>query len=58
MRLVGGWSDGPAVDLALRPWLLAVVVVGTAAVTAVLCGAVFTRFGRNARPSALRAADR
>jgi len=58
MELVGGWANAPAVDLALRPWTLVVVVVGAAVVTAVACAAVFTRFGRNARPSALRAAER
>ncbi|HET7431076.1 MAG TPA: hypothetical protein VFJ89_06185 [Nocardioides sp.] len=58
MELVGGWADAPAVDLTLRPVMLLLVVVGTAVVTAVACAVVFTRFGRNARPSALRAADR
>jgi len=58
MELVGGWADAPAVDLALRPWVLGAVVVGAAVVTAVACATVFTRFGRNARPSALRAAER
>jgi hypothetical protein len=58
MELVGGWANAPAVDLALRPWVVGVVVVGAAVVTAVACATVFTRFGRNARPSALRAAER
>jgi len=58
MELVGGWANAPTVDLALRPWTVGVVVVGAAVVTAVACATVFTRFGRNARPSALRAAER
>jgi hypothetical protein len=58
MKLVGGWSAAPAVDLALRPWTLGAVVLGAAVVTLVVCAAVFTRFGRGARPAALRAADR
>jgi hypothetical protein len=58
MELVGGWANAPAVDLALRPWIVGVVVGGAAVVTAVTCATVFTRFGRNARPSALRAAER
>jgi len=58
MELVGGWANAPAVDLALRPWTVGVVLVGVAIVTAVTCATVFTRFGRNARPSALRAAER
>lgn len=58
MELVGGWANAPAVDLALRPWTLGVVVLGAAVVTAVACATAFTRFGRSARPSALRAAER
>jgi hypothetical protein len=58
MHLVGGWSYAPAVDLSLRPWVLAATCLGVAVVTAVSCLGVFTRFGRAARPSALRAADR
>ncbi len=58
MRLVGGWAVAPAVDLAVRPWVLTPVTVGVAAVTAVCCAVVFTRFGRSARPAALREADR
>jgi len=58
MRLVGGWTAGPAVDLAVRPWVLTSVALGVAVVTAVCCAAVFTRFGRAARPGALREADR
>jgi ABC-type lipoprotein release transport system permease subunit len=58
MELVGGWADAPEVDLALRPATLLLVVAGTALVTAVACALVFTRFGRDARPSALRALDR
>jgi hypothetical protein len=58
MRLVGGWTDAPVVVLEIRPWVLAPTVVGVAVVTAVACVVVFTRFGRSARPSALRGADR
>ncbi len=57
MKLVGGWAEAPPVDLGLRPWTLAVVVLGVAVVTAVSCAVVFTRFGRGARPAALRAAE-
>ena len=52
------WTEAPPADLGLRPWTLAVVVVGVAVVTAVSCAVVFTRFGRGARPAALRAAER
>jgi hypothetical protein len=58
MRLVGGWAVAPLIDLALRPWVLAVVGLGVAVVTAACCAVVFTRFGRAARPAALREADR
>ncbi len=58
LRLVGGWAQAPALDLAVRPLTLGLVVVGVALLTAVLCGVVFTRFGRSARPAALRSADR
>jgi hypothetical protein len=58
MRLVGGWAEAPPVDLTLRPWVLAPSVVGVSAAVAVACVVVFTRFGRSARPSALRSADR
>jgi hypothetical protein len=58
MRLVGGWSEAPQVDLALRPWVLVPSVVGASAVVALACVVVFTRFGRSARPAALRSADR
>ncbi len=58
MRLVGGWAVAPAVDLAVRPWVLTPVAVGVSVVTAVCCAVVFTRFGRTARPAALREADR
>jgi hypothetical protein len=58
MRLVGGWADAPAVRLGVRPPMLALGAVGVAVVTAVGCGVVFTRFGRAARPAALRSADR
>ena len=58
MRLVGGWAVAPLVDLAVRPWVLTAVGLGVAAVTAVCCTVAFTRFGRAARPSALREAER
>jgi ABC-type lipoprotein release transport system permease subunit len=58
MRLVGGWSAAPPVVLSLRPLVLVPSVVGTALVVALACLLVFTRFGRSARPSALRSADR
>jgi hypothetical protein len=58
IHLVGGWSQAPELHLALQPLTLAAVVVGVALLTAMLCALVFTRFGRAARPSALRSADR
>jgi hypothetical protein len=58
LRLVGGWAQGPELELAVRPLTLGTVVVGVALLTALLCGIVFTRFGRAARPAALRSADR
>jgi hypothetical protein len=58
MRLVGGWAVAPLIDLAVRPGVLAVVGLGVAFVTAACCAVVFTRFGRGARPAALREADR
>ncbi len=58
MGLVGGWAHAPALELAVRPLTLGTVVVGVALMTAVLCAVVFTRFGRSARPAALRSADR
>jgi hypothetical protein len=58
MRLVGGWAVAPLIDLAVRPWLLAAVGLGVAVVTAACCTVVFTRFGRGARPAALREAER
>ena len=58
IRLVGGWAQAPELRLAVEPVTLAVVVIGVAGLTAVLCAFVFTRFGRAARPSALRSADR
>jgi hypothetical protein len=58
IELVGGWAQAPEVQLAVQPLTLAAVVVGVALLTAMLCGVVFTRFGRGARPSALRSADR
>ena len=45
-------------ELEVRPGTLTAVVVAVAGVTAALCCLVFTRFGRGARPSALRSADR
>jgi hypothetical protein len=58
MTLVGGWAEAPALHLAVLPLTLATVVVGVWLVTAALCALVFTRFGRAARPAALRSADR
>lgn len=58
MPLVGGWSQAPLLELEVRPGTLTAVVVAVAGVTAALCCLVFTRFGRGARPSALRSADR
>jgi hypothetical protein len=58
IRLVGGWPLAPELHLALDPVTLAVVVIGMALLTAALCSFVFTRFGRSARPAALRSADR
>jgi hypothetical protein len=57
IRLVGGWSQAPELHLAVHPMTLAGVVLGVALLTAVLCAIVFTRFGRAARPAALRSAD-
>ncbi|MGA8248745.1 MAG: hypothetical protein WB797_17690, partial [Nocardioides sp.] len=58
MGLVGGWTEAPPADLGLRPWTLALAVLAVAVVTAVSSAVVFTRFGRQARPAALRAAER
>jgi ABC-type lipoprotein release transport system permease subunit len=58
MTLVGGWADAPAVRLGIRPVTLTLVILGAALVTVALCAVAFTRFGRTARPSALRSADR
>jgi ABC-type lipoprotein release transport system permease subunit len=58
MELVGGWAQAPVLRLRVLPATLATVVVGVALVAAVLCAWVFTRFGRSARPSALRSAER
>jgi hypothetical protein len=58
MRLVGGWAVAPALDLAVRPWVLTPVALGVALVTGACCAVVFTRFGRSARPGALREAER
>lgn len=58
MPLTGGWGQAPVLRLEVRPVTLAVVAVGVALGTAVLCTLVFTRFGRAARPSALRSGDR
>jgi hypothetical protein len=58
IQLVGGWSHAPRLRLAVQPLTLAAVVIGVALFTAMLCAVVFTRFGRAARPAALRSADR
>jgi hypothetical protein len=58
MDLVGGWSVAPLVDDTLRPWVLAAVTLAVAVLTAAMCAVGFTRFGRAARPAALREADR
>jgi ABC-type lipoprotein release transport system permease subunit len=58
MRLVGGWAQAPILRPRIRPLTLASVVIGIAVVTAVSCAVAFTRFGRGARPAALRAAER
>jgi hypothetical protein len=58
MTLVGGWADAPVLHPHVRPITLAVVVVVAALVTAAICGLAFSRFGRGARPSALRASER
>ena len=58
MKLVGGWADAPLIDLGLRPLTLALVVVGVTILTVLACIMAFTRFGRAARPSALRGTDR
>jgi hypothetical protein len=58
MELVGGWAKAPALRLEVRPVTLATVVVGVALATAAICAWAFTRFGRGARPAALRSADR
>jgi hypothetical protein len=57
IQLVSGWSEAPRLHLAVRPLTLATVVVGVAVLTALLCAVVFTRFGRAARPAALRSAE-
>jgi hypothetical protein len=57
IRLVGGWAQAPELHLTVRPATLASVVAGVALLTALLCALVFTRFGRPARPAALRSAD-
>ena len=58
LPLVGGWAEAPALALGVRPWTLAAVLLVVTSVTALACGIVFTRFGRGARPAALREADR
>jgi hypothetical protein len=58
MQLAGGWAEAPRLSLGVRPVTLIGVVLGIAALTALLCAVAFTRFGRDARPSALRSADR
>ena len=54
--LVGGWAAGPVPDIGVGPATL-LPVLAVALVTAVACAAAFTRFGRAARPAALREAD-
>ena len=58
LRLVGGWAEAPVLSVGVRPWTLVAVLLAVTAVTALACGIVFTRFGRGARPAALREADR
>jgi hypothetical protein len=58
MGLVGGWPEAPVLRLEIHPLTLAAVVLGVALTTVLLCALVFTRFGRSARPAALRSADR
>jgi putative ABC transport system permease protein len=58
MSLVGGWAEAPILRLEVRPLTLATVLVGVTAMTALLCALVFTRFGRGARPAALRSVER
>jgi len=58
LDLVGGWAEAPVLTIGVRPATLVPVVLAVALVTAVACAVVFTRFGRGARPSALRGADR
>jgi hypothetical protein len=58
MHLVGGWAEAPVLHPAVRPVTLAAVMAGVSVVTVVLCAVVFTRFGRAARPAALRAVER
>jgi hypothetical protein len=55
--LVGGWAHAPVLRLEIRPLALGGIVTGVALLTALLCAIVFTRFGRGARPAALRSAD-
>ena len=57
IHLVGGWAEGPVLSVGVRPWTLVPVLLAVALVTAVACAVVFTRFGRPARPSALREAE-
>ena len=57
MELVGGWAQAPILRLQIRPLTWRGVVIGVALATALLCAFVFTRFGRAARPAALRSAD-
>lgn len=58
MELVGGWAQAPTLRPSIRPVTVATVVVGCAVLVVALCSLVFTRFGRAARPAALRSADR
>jgi hypothetical protein len=58
MELVGGWAQAPTLRPGIHPFTVATVVVGAAVLVVGLCSLVFTRFGRAARPAALRSADR
>jgi hypothetical protein len=57
MELVGGWTHAPVLRPEIRPVTLGSVVLAVAGLTAALCALVFTRFGRAARPAALRSAE-
>ncbi len=58
LTLVGGWAEAPVLALGVRPWILATVLLVVTSVTGLACGVAFTRFGRGARPAALREGDR